>query len=371
MAASTFTSKLMPTKEEMDGLGIPSSEQASYAHIAYQAAFGLDTWMNIPELTPHTFATKIVPLTPHQGRALQTLYLADYSRSKPSLRMPREEAEEVVGGIAEALDAVLGGEEFQLGAFVKLATRSPKDVVVYHPEVGSTMEHVERVVEALYARKAEEGGKVTLNDEIAAFVAGSGRGLCVFSGAEAVALLSASTRVFEDINRLLAYGDASFPLALQVRVWDDVVVDRPEYEFRGFVSGGNLNALTQYFTFLASDELIENKDKVEAIILEFFAGVSPHIPHESYVIDFVLMPDNSVKIVELGTFRTTTGAGLFSWKQDRERFLNGPFEFRIVEAPWDDPIDILPKYWREYLADKRALHNPNPTSNTEGGCTVS
>lgn len=70
-----------------------------------------------------------------------------------------------------------------------------------------------------------------------------------------------------------------------------------------------------------------------------------HNVHSSYVIDFYLASDNSIKIVELNPFvrlngstpsnhpqHIGAGACLFSWKENRDLFLNGPFEFRIIEV---------------------------------------
>jgi len=54
-------------------------------------------------------------------------------------------------------------------------------------------------------------------------------------------------------------------------------------------------------------------------------------------------------VIELNPFYISAGAGLFSWRLDRERFLNGPFEFRITESFPEEGKDILPLRWARWL----------------------
>ena len=53
------------------------------------------------------------------------------------------------------------------------------------------------------------------------------------------------------------------------------------------------------------------------------------------------------------------GASLFSWKTDRNIFMNGPFEFRVLENPPDetnpetDPLLLVPPPWRKFIIQNR------------------
>ena len=87
---------------------------------------------------------------------------------------------------------------------------------------------------------------------------------------------------------------------------------------------------------------------------------------ESYVIDFFVEDNDDIMVIELNPFHqglfffsipsslffisltqiSTTGAGacLFSWREDRETFMNGPYTFRVVteDAKQTDPVSVLP-----------------------------
>jgi len=59
--------------------------------------------------------------------------------------------------------------------------------------------------------------------------------------------------------------------------------------------------------------------------------------------------EDSVTIIELNPFHTGAGAGLFSWKDHRELFMNGPFEFRIVESPPENAKESIPIQWQKFI----------------------
>ena len=53
----------------------------------------------------------------------------------------------------------------------------------------------------------------------------------------------------------------------------------------------------------------------------------------SYIIDFVILTNDEIKIIELNPFDKHTGPILFNWELDNELLHNGPFEFRINTEP--------------------------------------
>jgi hypothetical protein len=79
--------------------------------------------------------------------------------------------------------------------------------------------------------------------------------------------------------------------------------------------------------------------------------------HGSYVVDFWCdFSSMEVLVIELNPFHIGAGAALFSWRQDRALFLNGPqhgFELRICEKIEDKPYEILPQRWTEYIKARR------------------
>lgn len=109
----------------------------------------------------------------------------------------------------------------------------------------------------------------------------------------------------------------------------------------------------RYFHYVCFPELIENKDKIAGDIQTYWRGIKDLILHESYVVDFALLTDGTIKVIEINPFvriakfafltlqHYSTGAPFFHWKtgsEGRKRLIYGPFEFRVRE---DFPPDEL------------------------------
>jgi len=109
------------------------------------------------------------------------------------------------------------------------------------------------------------------------------------------------------------------------------------------------------------------------LITSFFNEKVRHkITHKNYVIDFYVTKDDTVKVIELNPFHIGAGPGLFSWKDDRELFMNGPFVFKIIEAPCVDITEVLiPIKWKKQIDQKYGvINNPAPESNEESSDTA-
>lgn len=163
-------------------------------------------------------------------------------------------------------------------------------------------------------------------------------------------------------------------------------------EFRGFVNQGRLNALSQYFHMVPHPDLIANKATVQNTILSFFDSVKHKITHSafvqtlrslawtdtdalsgSYVIDFYIQADGQPIIIELNPFHIGAGPCLFRWKEDRDLFLNGPFEFRIVESEPSDAIEAVPPKWTRWIRSQLAgpdTEGVHGEENSNGWCMV-
>lgn len=80
-------------------------------------------------------------------------------------------------------------------------------------------------------------------------------------------------------------------------------------------------------------------------------------------------------IIELNPFHIGAGACLFSWRNDRERFLNGPFELRVVEKIPDNSFDMIPLKWQKWINQRyypeRLINNNSSADDEEGSsCTL-
>lgn len=357
-AVSPFASKYIVTPEQMTAWGIPEHEHASFRNAKFQYAYDMLSWLT-PELAQHTMFTSPLDLSVEEARALVCRYQRRKAmRTSFSEGQVEEVTDALLRHLAERIDAHLALDARLASCFVKLNTRSPKDVPIYCDDYGDTR--------ALYQAEIARVpvAQRTLERELEAFVVASTRAMRVSNGAQAIELLSRSERVASDIVRTIGYGGAHFSWQLVFREWDDAIVARPACEFRGFVSGGTLNALSSYFTFLYDPDTAAQADAIAERVRAFHASITALIPHDSYVIDFAVLPERIV-VIETNPFHVLAGAAHFSWRLDRERFLNGPFEMRVTRAPYaGEPgsqhgaLSMLPRPWREFIADVRAPDSP-------------
>ena len=84
------------------------------------------------------------------------------------------------------------------------------------------------------------------------------------------------------------------------------MVERTQWEFRGFVSKGKLTAITQYFSVCYFEELSRDQDAICKKLVEYHERIKHRIqPHlTSYGIDFFIASDGSVMTIELNPFYT-------------------------------------------------------------------
>lgn len=180
--------------------------------------------------------------------------------------------------------------------------------------------------EAVKSKIAEEfdslGDKLgNDNEEVWAFIRATIKMTRVNSGHEALDLLRRSTRIREDLGKILRFGEEHFSARVTVREWVNEVAERPQFEFRGFAHNKELHAVTQYFHMTYAREVHQRRDEIAAKIKDFHDSIRDKIPHSSYVIDFYVTRDNRVLIVELNPFHIGAGAGLFTWYVSVKRLI--------------------------------------------------
>lgn len=75
-------------------------------------------------------------------------------------------------------------------------------------------------------------------------------------------------------------------------------------------------------------------------------------------------------IIELNPFHVGAGPCLFSWRLDRERFLNGPYEFRIVENAQNDSFDVIPLKWQKWIKKRYYPELEEENKEENNGWTI-
>jgi len=341
--------------EDILKLGVQPSEVEMYRRYHYQQQFGIGQWYE--SLKEHTFPTEFLPLSMQDVLAI--LETNSQTRSN-SIESIKPEHREVLKSLEQRIDNMITPWRSH-GVFIKLNTRSPKDVSVDSVQDPKRVRQIiQWVEEDLCAQRCIKYDP-TLHDSLLknkyssfeimrAITKACTRSLHVTSGSDAISLLLASTRIHQDLSRVESFGIQSVPVSIVVRQWNENVLHRPSMEFRGFVYNNSLNALTQYDNVTFYAEVASNKRELQERILRFFnESVRDKLTHiQSYVIDF-FVDENRVYVIELNPFHTGAGACLFSWRENRELFMNGPFEFRVVEAPHENPLAALPAFWEKKL----------------------
>jgi hypothetical protein len=305
-----------------------------YRRKHYQAAFCINTWYDA--LKEHTFRSRFLDFSVDEARALIA-----------KNRTPEEI--DIISKLQGRIDDEIKKNFVSKGCFVKLDTRSPKDVPIYD----FSNQRLIDLIQQQMAKSPKE--QQSLNYRTVAFVKATNKVMKISSGAEALDLLERSDRIRQDISKQIEFGDHLFGLKIVLREWLEEVSDRPEYEFRAFVHKGQLNALTMYFCFYHSKELQDNIATIVPKIRAFHDSIKSKIIHSSYVIDFYAASDGSIKIIELNPFHIGAGAGLFDWKTDRDLFFNGPFEYRIVEKVPEEVGEEIPLKWQRWLNDRYGI----------------
>lgn len=241
--------------------------------------------------------------------------------------------------LARDVDEIIDGS----AVFVKLGSRSPKDVTWLHER---TMDRYRELVH-------ESPENEDRNQHLMWLYRGQIDCLRVNSFREAMELLGQSSRVLFDLQLdLLCPNDLRSTMI--VRPWLEIPLAA---EWRGFMYGRQLRALSQYFTHLYFPSLAASVDTVAKRITQFFADVvEPRLPVDLHnaVIDFIVLPDR-VLLLEVNQYAHSTGPGLFDWVEDESILRDGsdPIEVRVRSEP--PPLEEirggLPAQWLQILEE--------------------
>jgi hypothetical protein len=100
---------------------------------------------------------------------------------------------------------------------------------------------------------------ITPNQVNIAFLKAMNKAMKVHTGKEALSLLNASPRIYEDLSKNLRFGKMAYKSKIIIREWIDEVVEYPQGEYRCFVHKKSLNAVSQYFSDSVFHELLKKE----------------------------------------------------------------------------------------------------------------
>jgi len=333
------------TKEDLLKLNPFRLANFSKSKIKYMALFDVEHWALA--LKAATFATAVAEVT--RAEAIAVKHYFQEVVVKHSAKITPED-DEALTGLERKLEALmiqLTREHGSGSFFIRMGPRSPKDapIMVVRAPVDMLPSRAARVgiSEAILKGRLREAGDLMHGSEdekgrthpcdiLGRFQSVAGELLRVTSAIEAIRLLTASSRVMQDVCHTLditAEGASDWSMSIVAREWDDKV--KLEREFRTFVVAGEITAISQYddqlmYPFVASSVLeivasIKRCCAASALVLTELFGSN------GVVVDVAVIPSTDgepwqARVIELNPFGPMTGASLFHWTSDR-RLLQG------------------------------------------------
>jgi hypothetical protein len=359
---SKFESKYLLSDKDILAKGVSQDDVEAYrrsvfisthSHLPlssrdyYREQFGVDKWYD--GLEEHTFRTIFVPLSLEEGNALlwsQREHAKTELKTSKIYKNDTKDMEAKYKALLQSLERRIdeAAKQFPGGFFIKLNTRSPKDAPIYQFRQQEMKDRLVRSYAELRATSEWDDNAETL-----VYLRTLNEVLRLTSGRDVLEIFRMSYRIHDDLSASTRWGESLFNSRLVLREWVPEVIERPQYEFRGFVHNRSLNALTQYFTCIHFPEIVQEKAAIAARVQTFFNDcVVSKIAHDHYIIDFVILQDRII-VIELNPFHRGAGAGLFSWAKHRELFMNGPFEIRVTMAPEQEPRNYIAPRWQSFI----------------------
>jgi hypothetical protein len=293
----------------------------------------IEHWYSL--LEPFTFPSQFLTLYFDEAQALSMRQQdpnGSYKKYKPELH------DSIISNLEQRIDNCLLSLDCN-SVFVRLSTRSPKD---------ASLKNTEKVEQILRERIQQMSQEFELNNysvverenlETLCLVHSFHQALKVQSGQEALNLILQSKRSYHDIfvRLLQQQTEKEFNMIIAIRKWIEI---QPGMEFRAFVYNNRITVCSQYFQACYIKDIKLRKEEWITKITDLFEQVKPLLTHiGNYVIDFAVLPDGQMKVVELNHFEKTTGSALFDWKTEEDLIRgtnlkeNDPYLFRIIEEP--------------------------------------
>eukprot|EP00035_Acanthoeca_spectabilis_P023431 m.449351 g.449351 ORF g.449351 m.449351 type:complete len:335 (-) comp19805_c0_seq1:91-1095(-) len=291
--------------------------------------FDFEEWYSLLEdVTPRSV---VFDLTVETAQAMEAAYRANYNSGRA---LEPIEIELLVALETQIDDSL--AEIPAKGYFVRLASRSPKDAALFSRQELDAC--AERLAAAEPAGPGDEAG-YEANLRLRAFCELSIQTLRITTGKDAVKLLLSSERVFRDlIEALTARAECNFSQKMVIREWCEQLDQ--EFEFRAFVYNNTLTALSQYNHMVHFPEQVKQRETLLQRITQFWeAHVRDKLKakYVHYIVDFAVLRNGQVIVIELNPFDNATGAGLYDWGSERDLAVlegrAGPADLVLAQAP--------------------------------------
>ena len=281
----------------------------------------MDVWY--PMLKSITFNSYFIPLNYREAEAIISYHL--YRRNKDNDYSVEDTKALLL--LQEKIDHYFNTiEDIKNGAMFRLSGRSGKDVEYYDNEkvYNDYLNNLEKLSKKYNIDKNDK------NLEYVAITTLMNR-FKVYNGKDCLNVLLTSERLFLDMKDWMLHGGRE---QIILRKWDDsLCTDR---EFRAFVQNNELKAICQDERFALFPNVIENKNLYEKLINDYFnTTLKPLMKIPNYIVDFCILKNNEVKLIEFSPFLRCTSACLFRWEINHEEMLHGNGKLTVREKEYE------------------------------------
>ena len=282
----------------------------------------MDVWH--PMLKSITFNSYFIPLNYREAEAIITYHL--YRRNKADDFSVEDT--KVLILLEKKIDNYFNTiDDIKNGAMFRLSGRSGKDVDYYDNEkiYNDYLNNLEKL------SKKYNKDKNDMNLKYVAITTLMNR-FKVYNGKDCLNVLLTSERLFLDMKDWLQHGGRE---QMVLRKWEDsLCTDR---EFRAFVQNNELKAICQDERFGLFPNVIENKNLYEKLINDYFnTSLKPLMKIPNYIVDFCILKNNEVKLIEFSPFLRCTSACLFRWDINHEEMLHGNGKLTVREKEFEN-----------------------------------
>lgn len=338
-------SKLKPTMTK-EPVGLKGGDLTEEEKLKmYQTYFDVGAQNWYPVFEDLTYPTIFLNLSREEAMTLMNENKLYREKQNQYKFLPHgTKLESVLNSITESLQKAKWNQ-----AFVKLSTRSPKDSMHILLRGQKSLE-----AKLFSVNKSEEAKNEFIskdwNHKLGVICQCIQDNFFIENGEQALEVLISSDRVFEDLEFAFS-NEPQIPyekcgLQIVLREWLQAIPITHEY--RGFVWGGSLNAIGQYYHSIFFPELLEKKDEIKGILNKFFMEkVKPRLNHDSLkscIVDMALINKDLVKLIEVNPFdgkclaslKGSTGLFDLDDKNDLKTVMEGPLELRIRDKAMSD-----------------------------------
>eukprot|EP01084_Bolivina_argentea_P172090 298109_1 len=321
-------------------------------HFEYINKYDVEYWYKL--ISHLTFKTKFIPITTDEAKQLISIY---EQRLQLQDTIKTDNGEIITTWLTDQINQYLFTLKDSIQQtlnhwndendnktnqnnqcfFCKFSSRSPKDAIINEYYYTKT-----KKLYLKFLQKDSQKIEYSLNDKKIALNHTMINLLKCNTSNDMLLLCLYSERVYKDLK--LAFDSKIWKQNIIIREWYENI--NVMYEFRGFVYNNKLNAISQYQKSEKCQFLIENKNKIQMLIINFWETECKDLLcniYDDYIIDFLLIKSISndisnwnVKVIELNPYSDDTGALLFSWQFDRYVLQKGPFEMRLQKLSFGE-----------------------------------